>query len=311
MDPKKFNSLLDRYLKGRANETEKALIDAWYRSYYVEESEIPLNETEKEETRKALQKNIKHATGRSSRTLPFTLYRIAAGLLLFAVIGLFYYSRTKRSDAYYLVKTATGKLEKVILPDSSIAWLNAASSLRIPKAFETSSREIFLEEGEAFFEVIKNPAQPFIVHTASLDIQVLGISFNVRSYEATDEVRVSVSTGRVSVSEQDHELAVLIPDEELSYDKHTGKYVRTTGNAANAQAWRNGDIYLRQVSFTELALVLKNTYGINLTSQDTVIRNHQFTMRLRRDLPVDEVLKLIQSIHNTNYRKEGDTIILY
>jgi transmembrane sensor len=317
MDLHKLNNLLDRYFKGNANETEKALVDAWYKSYQAEEPKISLGDTERERVRTALQKRIREATARKpGKSTPIILYRMAAGLVLFCAVGLFYYAwqssaRNASVENYFSVTTQTGVVRKIVLPDSSIAWLNAASHLRIQSSFDGSSREVFLEEGEAFFEIRKNPEKPFIVHAAGMDIRVLGTSFNVRSYQAAPEVSVSVSTGRVSVSKEREQLAVLIPDQQLKYDRLTGKHSRATVDAAHARAWKDGNTYLHQASFAELALVLKNTYGLVVRAGDPAIQDHQFTLRLRRDVAVDQLLNLITSIHNTHYRKEGNEVVFF
>jgi transmembrane sensor len=317
MDLHKLNNLLDRYVNGSANETEKALVDAWYKSYQAEEPNLSLEDAEKERVRTALQKRIREATAaKPAKSRYIILYRMAAGLILFCAVGLFYYawqsSVRNASVANYLsVTTKTGVVRKIVLPDSSIAWLNAASHLRVQSSFDGSRREVFLEEGEAFFEVRKNTAKPFIVHAAGMDIQVLGTSFNVRSYRAAPEVSVSVSTGRVAVSKEREQLAVLIPDQQLKYDRLSGKHFRANIDAAQARAWKDGSTYLHQASFEELALVLKNTYGLIVRAGDPAIQDHQFTLRLQRDVPVDQLLNLINSIHNTHYRKEGNEVVFY
>lgn len=313
MDIHKFTRLLGRYRKGNANETEKALADAWYRTYQPEESGISLSDTEKERIHGAMANRLRQAyTVKTNKTQRRLFYRMAAGFLLLALAGASYYAfHQYTGNNYTTITTTTGRLERVVLPDSSVAWLNAASRLRIQSAFDQPLREVFLDEGEAFFEVKKNPAQPFVVHTASLDIRVLGTSFNVRSYKEAPEIKVSVSTGRVAVNQRNRQLAVLTSDQQLKYNRQTGAYSQLTVDAGNERAWREGNIYLRQATFNELALTFKNTYGMLLHAGTPEIQNYRFTLRLNSSLPVDEAMNLIQAIHNTNYRKEGNTITLY
>jgi ferric-dicitrate binding protein FerR (iron transport regulator) len=198
----------------------------------------------------------------------------------------------------------------VVLPDSSVAWLNAASRMRVQSSFEGRHREIYLDEGEAFFEVQKNPAKPFVVHTAGLDVRVLGTSFNVRAYRAAPEIKVTVSTGRVSVNQQRQLLAVLTPNQQLKYDRLTKTWIQREVNAGQERAWQDGDSYLEQASFEELALIFRNTYGLNLKAGSPAIAQYQFTLRMHRNVPAEQMLKLINSIHNTHYKKEGSDIIL-
>lgn len=316
MDLQKLKNLLGRYAQGGANETEKTLVDAWYKSYQAEASK-PLSETEKERVRASLQKNLQDVTGKrqAGKGKHVFLYRIAAGLTLLCAVGIFYYTRqaaiqVERDEPYQLIATSTGIVRRVVLPDSSVAWLNAASHIRVPSAFHGSSREVFLDEGEAFFEVQKNPAKPFIVHTAGLDVRVLGTSFNVRAYQAAPEIKVTVSTGRVAVNRQHQSLAVLTPNQQLRYDHQTKTWSQRDVDAGLERAWQDGDSYLEQASFEELALIFRNTYGLNLKAGNPAIARYQFTLRMHRNVPIDQMLKLINSIHNTNYKKEGNDIIL-
>ncbi|AYB32539.1 FecR family protein [Chryseolinea soli] len=315
MDLQKFNKLLNRYHKGEANETEKALVDAWYKSYQAEESGVSLDDLQKEQIRLSIQNRLAELPGikPSGSVRRLILYRVAASLLLLAVVGVFYYTVfwKRPSDAYSFIATATGKIEKVVLPDGSVAWLNASSKIRVPKTFDGATREVFLDEGEAFFEVKRNEHKPFKVHTVALEVQVLGTSFNVKSYAASADVKVTVSTGSVAVNRKVERLATLSPDQQFSYEKNTGTYSVNTVNSGNEQAWKDGDTYLRQATFDELALVLKNTYGVSLKTKDPVIQKYQFTLRLHGNVPVEETLQLVQSIHNTHYRKEGNDVILY
>ncbi len=316
MDLQKFKNLLGRYTQGEANETEKALVDAWYKSYQSEESK-PLAETEKERLRASLQNKLQTiADGQDSRKgKHIFLYRIAAGIALLCAAGIFYYIHRARTPAvqdnpYNVIATATGAVQRVVLPDSSVVWLNAASRIRVQSAFNGPHREVYLDEGEAFFEVRKNPEKPFIVHTVGLDVSVLGTSFNVHSYKAAPEIKVTVSTGRVSVKDQQRSLAVLTPNQQLRYDRHSKSWTQRQADAEQERSWQDGDSYLEQASFDELALIFHNTYGLNLKAGNPATAKYQYTLRIHRGVPVDQMLNLINSIHNTSYRKEGNDIIL-
>jgi len=316
MDLQKFKNLLGRYTQGEANETEKALVEAWYKSYQSEESK-PLEEPEKERIRASLQKNLQIITGEQNapKSKHIFLYRIAAGITLLCAAGIFYYIQRVHMPAvhdnpYNVVATTTGVVRRIVLPDSSVVWLNAASRIRVQSAFNGPNREVYLDEGEAFFDVQKNPKKPFIVHTAGLDVNVLGTSFDVHSYRAAPEVRVTVSTGRVSVNDKQQSLAVLTPNQQLRYNRRSKTWTQYEVDAGQERSWQDGDSYLEQASFEELALIFHNTYGLNLKAGNPAIAKYQYTLRMHRGVPADQMLRLINSIHNTSYRKEGNDIIL-
>ncbi|GAB3045186.1 FecR family protein [Spirosoma pulveris] len=138
--------------------------------------------------------------------------RIAAAV---ALVGLgtiaFFYWRTPATPlAVYqnMVEQQAGTLQEVHntsnasqlvrLPDGSKVTLYKGSQIKFPRAFTGRKREIFLV-GEAFFDVVRRPKQPFMVYTNQLTTQVLGTSFTVRAYANDKEAKVIVRTGKVSV----------------------------------------------------------------------------------------------------------------
>lgn len=313
MEQSKFKKLLNRYLKSNANETETALVDAWYKSYQSAEEEVKVDEKEKSEIKKNLLAKI-NKEHTPKKIIPI-YYRIAAAIaIVAATVAVFYQSKDRTTSVitYQTVAAKAKQVKKVVLPDSSVVWLNAASSLRVPSHFAENVREVYLDEGEAFFEVTKNPEKPFIIHQNSFKVQVLGTSFNVRAYKKLSDIKVTVSTGKVQVSNAKKSLAVLTPQQEISFNKKTENYqVNPSVNDAEKSGWRDGEIHLKQASFKEICLVLKNSFNIHLKSQSSDINQYHFTVNIHTNMSVTEVLNLISAIHNSAYRKEGDVFVIY
>lgn len=84
------------------------------------------------------------------------------------------------------------------LSDGSTVQLQPNSRLSYPEHFASDRREVNLS-GDAFFEVTKNPARPFLVYAGETVTKVVGTSFRVRAFEQDKMVSVVVRTGRVSV----------------------------------------------------------------------------------------------------------------
>src|SRR5690606_32905370 len=105
---------------------------------------------------------------------------------------------------YQEIATSIRQVKKIVLPDSSTVWVNALSQLRIPESFGTKSRELFLDEGEAFFEVARNPDKPFVVHSRGIATEVLGTAFNISNYQRLNRIAVDVQHGKVRETD-DHE----------------------------------------------------------------------------------------------------------
>nr|WP_067059675.1 FecR family protein [Mucilaginibacter sp. L294] len=312
MDIYKLRKILQRYREGKANETESALVEAWYKSYDADEQQLGYEEAAK--LREAMSGNIKAATIKRS-IIYFPMFRIAASLAIVSAIGFFAwkFTRSKTGDAqnYTTVITGTKGLKQLTLPDGTVVWLNAASHIKVPVAFTGRLREVVLVEGEAFFEVKHNRLHPFIVHASAIKIQVLGTSFNVRAYKKMQTISVSVATGKVGVTGKSKIMAMLLPGQQLNYNVLDGKTEQKTIDADKVQSWKQGSTYLSQASFKELSIIIKNIYGLTLKAGNKKIENYRFSLRLIHTLPTVQVVDLISQLHHTHFRKEGNDITLY
>lgn len=114
-----------------------------------------------------------------------------------------------------------GSKSQIILPDGTVVRLNSSSRLSYHKDFNKNIREVDLE-GEAYFDVAKDAAHPFIVHTSGIDIKVLGTLFNVKSYEGDPTIETTLLRGSVEVYNKDDPSApkiILKPNEKLVFRK--------------------------------------------------------------------------------------------
>ncbi len=102
------------------------------------------------------------------------------------------------TDVMGVVSTTNGSRTKLLLPDGSGVWLNAGSKLSYQKKMDGKMREVELE-GEAFFDIVKDPARPFIIHTSKMDVKVLGTRFNVKAYERDKTFETSLINGSVEI----------------------------------------------------------------------------------------------------------------
>ena len=115
--------------------------------------------------------------------------------------------------------TTLAETRTILLPDGTSVTLNHYSSLSYPKQFKSDNREVELS-GEAYFEVSKNKKHPFIVQTETIDVQVLGTHFNVDAYPDNPDVKTTLLTGSVAVSNKNNSVhMVLKPNEVAIYNK--------------------------------------------------------------------------------------------
>src|SRR5579872_3819268 len=123
----------------------------------------------------------------------FTL-RIAAVLVI--AFGLAYSIFIFVRSPLIEISTEANAKQEIKLPDGSHVWLHSSSQLRYPRKFDKDNREVFLD-GEAYFEIVKDPAKPFIVHAHETTTKVVGTSFDLRNYGKEEQVELTVFTGKV------------------------------------------------------------------------------------------------------------------
>jgi ferric-dicitrate binding protein FerR (iron transport regulator) len=146
-----------------------------------------------------------------------------SGVAASVIIILFFlynepFSKNKKVDhlAQNTVSTRKGSKSNIQLPDGTLAWLNADSKLIYDENFRGDYREVYLQ-GEAYFDVVKDKTRPFIIHTKTIDIRVLGTAFNVRAYETEKNTETSLFRGSVEVTlhNSPEKKIVLKPNEKL------------------------------------------------------------------------------------------------
>lgn len=257
MDQQKPNQLpylLEKYHQGLLSEEERALLDEWFEELGKHRIPAVLTENEKIALKSNLLEFIKkksdtenlrtelrpknslsgqlpaaESTGAEPGSVPPPsiisslqwVYRIAASLLLIALVGygaLTYYNYTVEQRYAIAITSSGDEVQKVLLSDGSIVWLKPSSSLQYPKNFRDEGDRLVSLQGEALFEVEKNPAQPFIVQSGQLTTTVLGTSFNIRTTEDND-IEVVVLTGKVSLtSATDKKGIIVLPEEKAVYN---------------------------------------------------------------------------------------------
>jgi ferric-dicitrate binding protein FerR (iron transport regulator) len=174
MTEDQLESLIRKYADGTATEDEIQQLMRWYRTsalndVYWPSTDVGEKEQLKRRALKRLQQDIK---ARPSHVIRFVWPRVAAVLftLLTGIAFIYYFTRPKEKS-YVTVKSPSGKIQHVLLPDGSRVWLNASSTLTYNVEFN-KTRELKLN-GEAFFEVASNVDHPFSVEAGSIKTFVL------------------------------------------------------------------------------------------------------------------------------------------
>jgi ferric-dicitrate binding protein FerR (iron transport regulator) len=269
-----FKQILDRYLAGKSSPAEKAAVEQWFeKEGDTSKPDLQLSRAEQagllHKIHQIQQQEVAQlrlpVAARKKNILFRASWQAAAvwtGILL--VIGLLIMRTSVRTVVFAEIKTGTGELKKIVLPDSSVVWINANSVVSYHPDF-THHRELRIS-GEALFSVTEDPQHPFTVATQEgLTAKVLGTEFNISNYRQSAALNITVLSGKVQVCKADTTLGILTQQQALYYSKVTRRY---TGNVAvhpgAGAAWTKGIWEYDNFSFADLTLLLQNQYGITV-----------------------------------------------
>lgn len=199
----------------------------------------------------------------------------------------------------------------VLLPDGTSVTLNHFSSLSYPERFKSDNREVKLN-GEAYFEVTKDKKHPFIVQTEVIDVQVLGTHFNVDAYRNNPDVRTTLLSGSVAVSNKNNsERMILKPNEVAIYNKVEHKLTRRIlENAKNEISWRNGEFIFDNMPLQDIARELSNSFGTTIHIADSALQNYRITARFRNGEDLETILSVLHNAGYLNYSQNNQQVII-
>ncbi|MNJ95512.1 fec operon regulator FecR [compost metagenome] len=194
-----------------------------------------------------------------------------------------------------------GTSYKLILDDLTQIWLNADSRLTYQVNFSaTKTREVYLEKGEAYFKVAKNPNKPFIVHNAIMSVQVLGTSFNMNTYSS--KVITTLVEGKVKLGSLDSTRQVfLTPGQQGSFDKFTGSLKKQDVDVFPFVAWKDGLIVFQNTTMGELMEQLGRLYDFETEFKDQKLKQLHYTGRADQTESLKDILTIIQETSNLKF----------
>ena len=234
--------------------------------------------------------------------------KIAASFLILITIGYFIstydYSMdeiTQTSKSMVTKENPAGQKSKLFLPDGTIIWLNAESSVYYQDDFTDSVRLIQLT-GEAYFEVAKDSLRPFIVQTENVFTEAIGTSFNINSYNENEHININLVSGKVQVNSNGlKERIILKPGEAVRYNRQNQKIDKYHFEVSDIIAWKDGILIFEDASYSHVVQKLKRWYGVDIESVGTPKNNWQFSGRFYNEY-LANVLEVMQ--YNRDFQYE-------
>ncbi|MEX2567581.1 MAG: FecR domain-containing protein [Cyclobacteriaceae bacterium] len=337
--------LIQRFVTGNAKSEEHRIVEEWMDQHpdnkflireleeiwalsSAEDFEVNIQEAWKKfktSDIKSKSRPILYHYRKKSRSAGIIInaFRVAAFILVAFVAGYFSHQMTAvineaeqvgdRSGFYSMQEMTTDRGEKarVTFSDGTEVMLNSASSLQFPDEFHGSIRKVHLQ-GEAFFKVVNNPDQPFIVNVDGAEVKVLGTAFNVRSWSDDSSTEVMVREGKVSVSS-----TALKMEEPTEVVLTEGYYTRLAKGKVPAPAkkvdptnyllWTSGGMHFNNDPIAKVITDIERRFNVDISvvGDDLVEIPYTGTFQYAE---LDEVLSVIAASVGFEYSREGKEI---
>jgi ferric-dicitrate binding protein FerR (iron transport regulator) len=215
--------------------------------------------------------------------------------------------------SYNTVATPRGGQYKIVLPDGTLVWLNAASSLRFPTAFNGSERIVTLN-GEGYFEVAHQQLQhggrmPFKVQLNNGAVEVLGTHFNIMAYQNEATVRTTLLEGAVNVIHSSY-TAKLVPGQQATWETATQSRIQVTNTDTDeAIAWKEGYFQFNRAGLEDVMRQLQRWYNVEVRYEGGISKR-EFWGKIPRNARLSEALRILE-LSNIHCSIAGDTIIIH
>ena len=328
--------LIRKYINKACTPEEVRLVEAWYESFEKEQDPLlDLPADARQELKGEMFDNILTNIGRDdrsktfsvtgrSRVMYYTLVGVAATVLLVLSWQWFDVNNAlkKSADLEIVFENSSKSIKRQVLSDGSVVWLQPHTVIRYPQIFSGGIRTVRLT-GEAFFDVTRDPAHPFIVYSGHVITKVLGTSFNIKAFEKASSVEVSVVTGKVTVgvdevlpSQKNDKTqgsqVVLLPEQKavfLENKQILKKEEILPGRENDVRIWEKTSVAFDNKPMYEVARTLSEEYDVTIRIESEALKNYILKADFSgQNLP--DILEMMEKSLNATYEINDKEIVL-
>jgi len=333
LDKHQVKALLEKYRQGTCSPTEINLIEDWLATVKNEHGGlIDDNFIESQLTiTKGRIDDMISAGPAISQQRSFSWWSVAASLLIFvtvaAAIGILYLKKPADnqlaaipkisrhiSNGIVYIETQKGITDHILLPDGSLITLNALSRVHYPVKFINHKRPVYLDEGEALFDVAKDKTSPFTVYTKKFATTALGTAFNIRSYANEHKESISLIHGKIRVDDLQpaaHADAskILLPHQQIVLNKISGSLIKTDfKDETPITAWKDGVLVFNDATVDEVINSVQNRFNVTIKNNSSRI-SWSYTGTFTDESLID-VLKTVCLTEGLTYTINKNNIVL-
>jgi ferric-dicitrate binding protein FerR (iron transport regulator) len=260
-------------------------------------------------------KITRHKAGIKNREIKWMslMRQIAAVLVLSVIFATTYHVvekpvtlMKKEVVVFQEVRAAYGTQTRIELPDGTMVSLNSGSTLKFPTTFDNSKTRLVYLSGEGNFKVAKNAQQPFVVDINTLQVRVLGTTFNVDAYPANAAITVALAEGEVLLQKTNNDiisdLMEMKPNQVACFRKSENKIEwKEESDITKYTAWTDGKIVFSDDPVATVIQKLENWYNVDIELADKKLENYRFTGTFI-DEPLEQVLIILNLTSQMQYK---------
>ena len=206
------------------------------------------------------------------------------------------------------MSTPKGGQYKLILPDGTKVWLNAASSVTYPAAFAAGTRNIRMT-GEVYFEVAQEKGKPFMVDiNGEGAVEVLGTAFNINAYKDNGTVKTTLINGKLRVGITASDAVVLSPGQQAIQGTGPGNTVMNNVDLSQVLAWKNGIFDFNGASFGTLMREVERWYDVDV-KYEGAIPDIRFKGKMDRAIKLSGVIRFLND-YGIHTQLDGHSLII-
>ncbi|MCO5946551.1 FecR family protein [Mucilaginibacter flavidus] len=327
MNKKELQQLAAKYLGGEASAEEKNLLEQWYNTVHDDDQVInvsiehPESEADiKQRIFKNLQLKINEAPPINKhpafvRRMVVYIVSVAATVIFIASSLAWYFNWSNQAGdkmSTHIAKIIAPRIMEVILPDGSKVWLSAHSIFKYPKVFLGKIRQVELVEGRAFFDVKHQSEHPFIVKTESLNITVLGTSFDVNANQKEGTTKVSVVSGKVGVTlngKRSQHAIMLLPKQQVILSNSNNQIKKESVHESVVNLWCKSPLVFEQENLNNIFKALEKQYNTHITVDNKQLLDERISITLSNQR-LDTIMEILSFTKHFKYQIANDSTVV-
>ena len=315
-----IDDLIGKVLSEEATLEEAREVETWRKAsdenqkYYADmqlifskaaSNEVKVDFDADEAWRKVQKKLVKTKT----RTIDWQPLRIAAGIVLVAVVGIFAWRSFVNKATQTMAIVSTSTVVHDTLPDGSAAVLNKQSSIEFSYNPREKTRKVKLK-GEGYFEVKHEEEKPFVIEADEAFVRDIGTSFNIKSYPGKDTIEVLVQSGVVQFYTVNDPGLMVSAGETGLYSKRAKTFSKLAKADTNVLAYKTRVFAFHATDLRSAIEQINEVYDSKIKLANDIIANCQVTVTFRNN-ELDEIVEVLaETLGLTVERTDQNEIIL-